>query len=148
MGFKASNILPSKAYDDAKRIAVQVQSFASNRATSWAGGADASQILSAADNLKSFRDRLNDVKSTPGIAAYARDQEDDQAYDVAAEFSALLAAVDAAITQIVNDMPKDGSGYILVYQINADGSLAPRSFGAGGLSSVIAALNAIVAAVE
>jgi hypothetical protein len=38
---------------------------------------------------------IDNVKNIPGILQYAKDQEDDQAYDVVVEFTALESALDS-----------------------------------------------------
>lgn len=148
MAFRASNAVPAREYERAKSLGWQVRQLAANRSGSFATGANAAEVLSAVDNLRSLRVALVQVASTPGIAAYAQAQEDDPAYDVAAEFSALLAAIDSAVTTVVNAVPKDANGYLLVNNINPDGTLVPREFSGAALSGVRAALDAIVAAVE
>jgi len=148
MAFRASNSVPAKQYEKAKSLAWQVRQLAANRSGSFASGATAAEVLAAVDNLRSLRIALAQVATTPGIAAYAQAQEDDPAYDVAAEFSALLSAVDEAVSTVVNAVPKDGNGYLLVNNINPDGTLVPREFSAGALSGVRTALDAIVAAIE
>ena len=104
-------------------------------------------MLATAQNLKTFRDKLAEISTTPGIAAYAQEQEDDVTYDVAAEFTAMLAAIDACVNQIVADMPDDGT-YILAYSINPDGSLTPRNFTGAQLATTISTLTAVANSVS
>jgi len=148
MSFKASNALPAHAYDEAKRVAVQLKNFCDARASNWAAGSNAAQILAAVDNLNAFKTRLETVSVTPGIAAYARDQENDQNYNVVSEFAAMRGALDTAITQIVAAVPKDANGYILMYEISANGDLIPRTFSGAALVNVIANLSAISATIS
>jgi len=148
MAFPASNQIPVDGYQRAKKLSLQAQRQAQGRSTSFAAGATSAEVLAAADNLKSFRDQLNDIRSIAGIAAYAKVQEDNPALDVVAEFIALIAAIDAAITEIVATLPKDVNGWLLVNKINADGSLTPRNFTGAQLAGLITKMDAIVAAVS
>lgn len=147
MAFRATNNLPAVNYDEAKSLARQLKNYASSRATLFGSGGNSDQIFATLDALKQFRDRLDAIRSTPGIAQYARDQEDDQTYDVVAEFVAMVAAVDAAIAQIVTTFPADGSGFLLAQTLSADGSRSARSFSAAGLATFVTLLTAIDTAI-
>lgn len=148
MAFRATNLIPATEYSEAKRICIQLKTYSQGRSALFAAGTDSSVIIATADNMKSFRDRLNDFKSVPGILQYAKDQEDDQTYDIAAEFNAVIAACDAVITEIVSTLPKDASDWLLVRRINADGSLAYRDFSAAALSTLKSLVDAVDAAIS
>ena len=148
MAFKASNVIPATEYNRAKNLAVQLKRQAETRATSFASGATSAEILSAADHLNAFRSQLSVIGSTPGIAVFAQAQENDPTYDVATEFTDLLAAIDAVIAEIVVTLPKDANDWLLIQKINADGSLSPRAFTGAQLSGLIALMNGIANAVS
>ena len=61
------------------------------------------------------------IQAINGIVGYARDQQDDQAYDVAAEFTAMIAAIDTVIQRISTDMPTDASNWIQSLKFNGTG---------------------------
>ncbi len=147
MPFKATNILPAEGYDRGKKVAIQTRQLAQNRSAEWQAGANSFQVVAALDNLRTLRAELNSVRSVPGIATYARVQEDDVTYDVVAEFNALVAAIDTAIASISTTLPKDGGGFLLLETIAADGTRTPRTFTPGQLNTIRGNLDAIVAAV-
>ena len=147
MAFRASNVIPATQYDVAKRIAVQVRRLAESRSTTFASGATSAEILSVVDNLSALKVRLNEAKQVPGIAVYAAVQENDGAYDVATEFNGVLTAIDAVIADIVVTLPKDGSDWLLINKINADGSLVPRIFTGAQLSGLRAKLDVLAASI-
>lgn len=147
MAFLASGVIPAEQYQRAKRVAVQVKLLADTRAASFATGATSAEILSTVDNLRALKSALDEAKATPGIADYARSQEDNQAYDVVAEFNAMLAAIDAVIANVVTTIPKDGSGFLLVDRIETDGSLTPRDFTGPQLTGLVNELNSLSAAI-
>ena len=148
MAFRASNALPALNYDRAKKLAFQVQRLTSARSTEFSSGASSAQVLSLLDNIRALKSQLDAVKSTPGIATYAKEQEDDPAYDVVAEFTALLAAIDAVIAEIVTTMPTDGSGFLLLNQFDVDGALIPRNFTPVQLASLRTLLDVVTASVS
>ncbi len=148
MAFRASNVIPANRYEHAKRIALQTQRFCDWQASQFASGGTSQDILSCAEKLRYYKQELQNCASVPGIAAYVRAQEDDDTYDVVAEFTALIAAIDAAIAEIVNTFPKDTGDYLLAQKINADGSLSQRNFNAGSVNSLRSLLAAIASQVS
>lgn len=75
--------------------------------------------------------RMDETAAVPGIAQYVKDQEGDQGYDIAGEYTAMRAAVTAIRDWIFANMPKQAQGgtdYLLVQELNADGTLADRTF--------------------
>lgn len=60
------------------------------------------------------------------LAAYARTAEGDPAYDVAAEFTAMRAAVIIARDWMIANLPQSG-GYLAERTINADGTITQRT---------------------
>ena len=95
MAFRATSIIPEKALDDAKVLASRIKRAAELRSISIAGGANSDVVLGILDTLRESSVALNVVKAVPGIAQYAKDQESDQTYDIVAEFTALLAVIEA-----------------------------------------------------
>ena len=147
MAFRASNIIPATQYDKAKATVIQIKRLVVDRSATFTSGATASEVFSLIDNLSALAKRLDQVKQTPGIAAYATIQEDDATYDVVAEFNTMIAAVDAVITDVVAVLPKDSNGWLLVNKINPDGSLVPRNFTGAQLANIRALLDAVAAAI-
>lgn len=65
---------------------------------------------------------FEEAKAVPGIATYAKDIEDDPAYDVAAEFNAMQATVDDADAWIVANYPTDASNWLQHQKFTAGGT--------------------------
>ncbi len=149
MAFKASNVIPDKAFTDAKSIAVSVKRTAQRSATDFTSiGGDSNDIFGLLSSLLNNRERLFDLRDTPGLGAYAQEQESDGTYDVVAEFNAMIALIDATTDALIAAIPKDGSGYLLMETINAEGSRVPRTFTVGNLSGIKDLLVALVAGIE
>ena len=147
MAFRATNILPETGYDQAKKVATQVKRFSQNRSADLATGGNSDQILGTADTMLIYKGQLTDLATIPGIGDYAKDQENDPAYDVTAEFTAMLALIDAVIAAVTAGFPVDGSDFLLAYTFNPDGSQAPRSFAAPATVTIRAALDALDAGI-
>lgn len=148
MAFRASNQIPAENYQRSKDLANQLKRQAQTRSATFASGAKSAEILAAADHLNAFKTELIAMSQTPGIVAFAKEQEDDPTYDVVAEFTALLATIDAVIAEIVSTLPADTNDWLLINKINADGSLAPRSFTGAQLSGLRSLMDDIANAVS
>lgn len=106
MAFRASNILPSKGYDSAKSNAWHIKERCDYFiATSAAGNIGYDFLRTARADLVSALNALNSAAAVTGIVDYARAQEDDQAYDVAAEFTALTGVITGSIAWIDANSP-------------------------------------------
>lgn len=147
MAFRAANIQPAVAYNQAKVMARKVKNLAATRAAQLAAGGDANQVVQTMEVAIEVRDALASARTTPGIAAYAQEQENDGLYDVAAEFTALQNAIDTVITECVNVLPTSALGYAEVYQLDSAGNRVFNSFSSGSLAALVTALQAVDAAV-
>ena len=105
MAFKASNPLLAEAYARIKGTSYQVKRYADSRSLLFANDTSEAVILAAVDNLTSMRQTLVTNASVPGLAEYAKIQEDDQAYDITTEYVAMLAAIDSVLAYITASIP-------------------------------------------
>jgi len=101
MTFKASNKVPSIAYQEAKNAALALKNFCQSQVAAMNANIDGREVIAIGTNMSVYKTRLNEAKATPGIAQFAKDQENDPAYDVVAEFNSMVAALDAAVVVIV-----------------------------------------------
>lgn len=135
------------AYDDVRQLATDVKDFCSRTSAAMAGGNTVSTtIFEVLIRARQSIARFNALKNTPGLPAYAQSQNDDPAYDVAAEFTAMLAAVTALASQIESDFPKDANGFLLAQTFGAYGPV-DRSFTPVQTASIRTRLNAVVATI-
>ncbi len=148
MAFRATNILPERGYEKAKDHAANLRQFAQGKVVQLASGGNSTQILNILDSLIGYRLNLIDIQSIPGIAAYARTQEDDSTYDVVAEFTALIALIEAGINDIVTTFPVDQSNFLLAEIFNIDGTRSPRNFTSSQLSGLVTVLTSIAAGIS
>lgn len=105
MAFKASNPLLAQAYAQIKGTSYQVKRLADNRSTVFNSDTEESVILALVDNLTSMKTTLQANATVPGLSDYAKIQEDDPTYDITAEYVAMLAAINAVLTHITNNIP-------------------------------------------
>ena len=97
MAFRASNVIPSKAYDQVRILARNVKSNCAHAITRMAtSGADYTFLRDVRVFLANADAQFAELATTPGLPEYAAAQENDPAYDVAAEFTAMRGAIQAA----------------------------------------------------
>lgn len=145
MAFKATNILPEHGYRIARTVALQLRNDIVSAIEKFNAGPNAYDIYKVISALRSAELKLNSVKMIPGIAAYAKLQEDDINYNVAAEFIAMLNVINTAATTIYNAVPvcSDAGGYVAMTTLGTDGKESPRSFSAASVASLIPQLEAV-----
>lgn len=148
MAFRASNSLPDVGLDRAKGLALQMRTYLQQRNTQLQSATGADVVLAIMSDLRSYRLEFLSISAIPGIAAHARDLENDQNYDVVAEFQAMVTAIAAAVTEIINTFPKDASGFWLATQVAADGGFQYRTFSPANLAQLRTRITAVIASVS
>lgn len=146
MPFRATNIVPARGYEEAKSEAGRVRNVALQSALQFMAGGNADQIYDLLRTLAYHRDRLQAIAAIPGIGAYAQAQEADAGYNVAGEFTALIATINSTITWMQGAIPAAG-GYDQMYQRTDGINLVPRTFSAAALAPLVTRLQSIAAAV-
>lgn len=94
MAFRASSIVPSDAYQTVKRSAVQLRvNMVGMKSQLAASGANYQFLQDIYLTLKRANSQFDALKVTDGLGDYAKAQENDPAYNVAAEFIAMQGAI-------------------------------------------------------
>lgn len=106
MAFRATSITTQRAYQQVKGAAANVRANCS---------AFISKLAGENTNYQTLRDiyvllhnasaQLSSLAATPGLAAYAAEQEADQNYDVVAEFTALQVVIGATLAWMSSNVP-------------------------------------------
>ena len=148
MTFRASNQVKADGYSEAKRLAARAKSFAQSHHDAMAANSvSANLLLQLLNELKSLIERWTEIAATPGIGAYAQDQENDPAYNVATEFTAMLNAARAARDRIIADLPKAPGGEIAIHTLAADGATSTRAFTPAQTANLRTDLAAFIATI-
>lgn len=142
MAFKTA-FAASEAFFQAKNLARGLKQTAQNSIAAFANTTNRDQVLALAMNLREWRIALAAAAAVPGVVQFARDQYDDQAYDVAGSFTAMLAAVDDVITGIHAAFPVGAGGEVRERVLNADGSITMRTFTGAQLASLVTLLQTL-----
>ena len=146
MAFRTDGL--SKAYQKAQSEAIRVKAFSTSaRNALLAGPVSANAVIQIMTNLKSSIEVWDTVSALPGIAQYARDQEDDQTYDVVTEFLVMRTEAITVRDWVITNFPASG-GFIQKDTLESDGSITVRQFTTVqtvGLQTALADLTAAVA---
>ena len=146
MGFKTEGL--AKAYSKAQNESIRVKAFATQaRNALIAGNISANAVIQIMSNLKSTIEVWDSVSSLSGIAAYARDQEDDQTYNVVAEFLAMRNGAVAVRDWVITNFPKSAGGFIEKDTLESDGAISVRVFTPAQTAGLQTALADLIAAI-
>lgn len=105
-----------------KSYCVQVQNSTTISCTSLRG------MLGAAMNLAAYATGLSTQTGfTAALTSYVQQMVGDATLNVAADFSVSLTYLDALITAIIADLPKDGAGHLLDTTITSAGVISTVS---------------------
>jgi len=147
MAFRASNVVPSEALRITKSAAVQlranVSSFISTLAAQSVGFSELRGIYRTLERADA---QFASLAATPGLAAYAQAQEDDGTYDVATEFTAMRAAVQAAIDWIGANVPSTAT--VAPIEQWTDQTVTSNAFTPSQTAGLRTALQGVVDAIE
>lgn len=106
MAFRASNVLPSTAYDIVRRAAVQLKiNLQGINVRLSSTDADYDFLREIFRTLERADNQFNTLKTTTGLADYARDQEVDPTYNVVAEFTSMQSTITASMDWIIANVP-------------------------------------------
>lgn len=148
MSFPSSAVVTLEdAFRQLRDIAANVKALSLNiRAQSLTGLLSAPVIQNYMAGLKSFRSRMSALAGTTGLPAYAQAQLGNS-IDIIAEYNAMISALDATVTWVAANLPKDGSNYLLSIQIAADGATTDRVFTSANLSGFRTQIDALTATI-
>ena len=113
--------------DRAMRIATDIKRVSNDISSrSSASTLTSINVLGYLDFLTDRDSQLGEVAATPGIQQYARDQFDNQAFDIVTEFTTMRAAVIATRDWLVTNIPTGANqvvtiaGGVAVYRVFTD----------------------------
>lgn len=121
----------------------QLQQRKGNMASGSVNVMEAVAVVNIVKDAKAVFARLAGV---PGLVAYAKSEagEDDANYDVAGEYQASIAALDAVAAAAIAAIPDDGT-YIATHTLDAESGLTPRQLPAATFDGVRNAIDAFAA---
>ncbi|MHB1170455.1 MAG: hypothetical protein ACYC28_14355 [Longimicrobiales bacterium] len=147
MAFPASNGALSDVLERACQAALQMRRQAEQtRARLATMDVASGEIINLDIRLRGFRAEFEAAGSVNGIGAYAQSQLGDGTLDIAAEFAAMVAAIDAVTDWIRTHFPRDGDGYLLARTWGVDGPV-DRTFAPALTAGLRTQLDVLIATV-
>jgi hypothetical protein len=135
------------AWAGARATASKVKQIAQQiRAASVAGPVAAQQLLDFLAQLATQQERLAACAAVTGIGSYAQQQF--PSLNLSAEFSSMQTAITNVRTWMVNNFPKDGSGYLLARQFDGTGRTTDRTFSTAALADFRTQLDGLIATID
>jgi hypothetical protein len=130
-----------------QQAAASKQYLQAQRALMVAATCDAGVPLSVVQHLAQTTSMMTEWSQTPGIVEYAQAQYDDPSYNVVAEFTTMMNAMNAALTGLSSTFPVDGGGWLLYQRFQA-GAIVHRQFTAAQLAAAVSLIDAVIASIE
>lgn len=149
MGFPSTSTTDlDTAWNIVRNRAAQLRqsSQALNVQASQNTGAD--RIVGYLGSLADARDAISAAAATPGLAAYAQAQINNNTFDLVSAFNTMVAQIDATRAWIKTNFPKDGSGNLLYQQLDANGRIVTLQFTSAQLAGLQSVLVALVATID
>lgn len=129
MAFPSSSISLAEILLTARNHIANVRSLAQSASTTLAAGSvDTNYIVRFMSECRTLIGAIAQWKLVSGIDAAATAQWPNYAGNLTTDLTAVSNAAQGCIDWIVTNFPKDGSNYMLGFQLVADGTLTPRSF--------------------
>ncbi len=146
-------ITVAQAYDNLRNQTVNVQSYCRSITSALAAGDVSAQtvyaLLSAASGLASYATGLSQVSGfIASMTSYVQQQTGNSTLDVTTSYSTSLTALQALITAIVTDYPKDAAGHVLDRVMDATGAISGVSLSSAQLPNTVTAINAWLATIS
>jgi hypothetical protein len=120
------------------------------RTASETGNVNAEYILTYATKLIDYKVELQKTVNVTGLAAYAQEQINNPTINIVTEYNAVIQALDSVVAWIINNMPKDQDGYLLITQFAAqnNGRTTSRSFAPAQTAGLRTTLDSLLSTID
>jgi len=149
MAYPASQLSLADTLSIINRTVVAAKSHAQAfNAQSLAGPVSRVSVLELQKVIASASSRIQTLQATPGLAQYARDQLNNQAIDVVAEFTAMRAAMNTLRDWITTNFPRDpATQAVLIQTCDGEGVISNLTFTTAQLLALRVEVSAFIATV-
>lgn len=116
------------------------------RGRSAGGPVSATDVVNYANGLRLGRIELTRLANLPGLGAYAAGEY--PTLNLASDYSACVAQIDATLAWIGNNSPKAASGEILERKIDLGGVVTVNTFTTSQLATFRSQLDLLIATID
>lgn len=149
MAFPASLNILQREFDQALNTALALKQNAQGiRNASAAGPVTRAAVLELWRQLGAALVIWNRAATTPGMAAYAKEQFNNPALEIGTEFSAMQAAADTLRDWLNTNFPRHASGALLLETADANGNRSNMTFTTAELASFRTQADAFIATIN
>jgi hypothetical protein len=120
------------------------------RASSLVASQSGQEVMGLMAKMSSSVQLCNSLIVSPGLDQFFKDSYDDQSYDVQAEYTPMISAMQAIGVNIKNALPLSTNGFVERETVEPDGSITDRMFATGStvLITARADIDAFLVTVE
>ena len=148
MAFPASQQVLADALVAAQRTVLRHKAFMAQVSSVMATNTvSANQVIQVMQLTKDALAVVDNSAAVSGMAQYAKDQLDNQAIDIIAEFQVMRAALVDVRDWVITNFPKSAGGFIEKDTLEADGAITVRQFTSPQTSGLRTVLDAAIATI-
>ncbi len=130
-------------------LAASLKVQCANNITALQGGpVSADQIIGVLSSMSGQGDRIASLKATVGLNAQAQTQIPGYVGTMTSDITVLQTALQGVIDWVVNNIPKDANGFILIYTMTPTGSKIVRTFSPAQTTGLVTQLQALQATIS
>lgn len=104
-------------------------------------------VLRLRERMQPAQTLIPPLLAAPNIAQYAFDEVGTAGFNIVTRVQAIVAAIRDLEGDIDANIPQDGSGYLLITKLGANGTIQQRPLTAGHKAAMAARVQAIVDAI-
>jgi hypothetical protein len=123
---------------------VSIKATAQTSRTQLESSTSAKAVYALMQNLHARKQQLGTLATTPGLAQYAKDQNDDQAYNPVTEYTAVIAALDAVVANVESTLPLA----TILTGFDANKDFTYQSFGPAATATLRGLLDTLIASID
>jgi len=149
MTFPANSLLLASTLERISEEMRGIKADAQNlRTASAAGSVAATAVVSYLGRLVDARDRMAVLTAAPGLGEYAKAQYNSPNLDIAAEYTATVAQINATGGWIIANFPKTaGTNELRERTFDANGRAQQVMFSTASMAGLRTALDALIATI-
>ncbi len=147
MAYDATSTL-TFALEKADRLAVQIFNESTTiKSRAELGGISYSDLHDYMTTLDIRITDYTELDAQPGIVQFARDQKSNQAYDIGAEFNAMITNITAVRDWLNTNLPLSSGGFLEEYT-RVNFVKVNRTFTVGQAATLVTVIDDLLAAIE
>jgi len=147
MTFPASSASLTSTWQEMQQLASRIKSSANGVLTDLDNQVNSKYMLDLHRRMIGAKLKLSAFMATPGLAQHAKDQLDNQAFDLGAACAQIISAIDGIQSFIQDFFPKTAEGYLLERKFSSTG-FTDRTFQPAELADLKPLVQALIDSID